>query len=51
MAEDIAVLCDHLSLTEEEAADVVVRTHDIHATLERGRFCLIGKVLTDRRIN
>lgn len=51
MEEDIADLCDRLSLTEEEATDVVVRTHDIHATLERDRFFLIGKVLANRRIN
>ncbi|KAF5445241.1 hypothetical protein F2P56_034307 [Juglans regia] len=51
MAEDITTLWDRLSLTEEESKDVVVKEGDIHATLERGRFCLIGKIITEKRVN
>lgn len=51
MEEDITTLWDRLSLMEEEDQDVGVRTNDIHVTLERGRFCLIGKIITYERVN
>lgn len=49
MAEDITTLWNKFSLMEEENKVVVVKNDDIYATLERGRFCLIGKFVLKKK--
>ncbi|XP_035543610.1 uncharacterized protein LOC118347690 [Juglans regia] len=51
MAEDITNLWRSFSLTNTEQDGVVVTNEELHPTLSKGQFGLIGKVVAEQRIN
>ena len=51
MAEKLAEMWSKLSLTEEEQADIVIEKDWIEDTVPMGKNCLLGKVLTNKRVN
>ena len=51
MAEELEVLWKKLSFTEEETDDVELGSGSTKATIERGKFCAVLKVLTNRSVS
>ena len=51
MAEELEVLWKKLSFTEEEADDVELGSGSTKVAIERGKFCAVLKVLTNRSIS
>nr|POF17276.1 hypothetical protein CFP56_18388 [Quercus suber] len=51
MAEELEVLWKKLSFTEEEEDDVKLGSDSTKAAMERGKFCAVLKVLTQRSVS
>ncbi|XP_041016155.1 uncharacterized protein LOC121258677 [Juglans microcarpa x Juglans regia] len=51
MDEELSELWSKFSLTEEERYEIVITDHDIDNNMKRGRLCLVGKVIADKKIN
>ncbi|XP_030941471.1 uncharacterized protein At4g02000-like [Quercus lobata] len=51
MAEELEVLWKKLSFTEEEADDVELGSGSTKVAIERGRFCAVLKVLTNKSVS
>jgi hypothetical protein len=48
MAEDLSQLWGKLSLDEGEIMEVAIQPQSVEGVVSRGKFCLVGKLLTDR---
>ncbi|XP_035544650.1 uncharacterized protein LOC118348031 [Juglans regia] len=51
MDEELSELWNKFSLTEEERYEIVITDQDIETNMERGKLCLVGKVIADKKIN
>ncbi|GLT71837.1 hypothetical protein SLA2020_438280 [Shorea laevis] len=51
MADDINDLCGRLTLSDGENAGIVISEMEIAETMAMGARCLVGRFLTDKKIN
>ncbi|XP_040990949.1 uncharacterized protein LOC121238174 [Juglans microcarpa x Juglans regia] len=51
MDEDLSELWNKFSLTEEERYEIVITDQDIENNMGRGKLCLVGRVIADKKIN
>jgi hypothetical protein len=47
-ADELSSLLGNFSLSEEEKSDVQIQTQNVHLLVEKGKSCLVGRVIADR---
>lgn len=51
MTEKLTECWNRFSLTEEEKEEIVITGNNVKETMERGKLCLVGKIIADMKIN
>lgn len=51
MAEELEEMCGRISLSDSEKEGISITKGDIAMLKERGTRCLVGRLVTEKRIN